>query len=151
MNFGRQVVWSAEVPDLFALERLAPELALQLPATGVVAFHGPMGVGKTTWVGALCRQWGVGTGSASPTFGLVHLYSRPELPDVAHWDLYRLRSEEEAWDAGVEDSFVQPILNLVEWPERAPGLLPEDAWLFRLEWVHGMRRVSLEAPVPNRS
>ena len=143
----RKVIWQVEVPDVAAVERWAPELAERLPEVGVVALHGPMGVGKTTWVGAMCRHWGVALGSASPTFGLVHSHERPGRSEVAHWDLYRLRSEEEAWDAGVEDSFLQPILNLVEWPERAPSLLPEEAWLIRFEWVEGMRRVSLEVPV----
>lgn len=142
----RQVIWDVSVPNLDALYTLAPHLANLLPETGVVALHGPMGVGKTTWIGALCRSWGVREGSASPTFGLVHTYVRPGKAAVAHWDLYRLKSEEEAWDAGVADSFDQPILNLVEWPERAPSLLPADAWLLRMEWQDDVRRVALEAP-----
>ena len=146
MTMERNLKWQAHVASLEELERLAPLLAKKLPHRGVVAMHGPMGVGKTRWVAALCRHWGVESGSASPTFGLVHVHRRSGLPDLAHWDLYRLRSEEEAWDAGVEDSFLQPILNLVEWPERAAGLLPEDSWLLRLEWEEGMRRISLEGP-----
>ena len=147
MNMERKVKWSAQVADLQELEALAPELASMLPRTGVVAIHGPMGAGKTTWVSALCRIWGVETGGSSPTFALVNLYERPGLADVAHWDLYRIASEEEAWDAGVLDSFSRPILNLVEWPERAPGLLPEDSWLLRISWLENSRTVSLEAPM----
>ena len=142
----RKIIWEAFVPNLDALDALAPELASLLPEHGVVALHGPMGVGKTTWIGALCREWGICGGSASPTFGLVHMYLRPGRSSVAHWDLYRLKTEEEAWDAGVADSFEQPILNLVEWPERAPSLLPDDAWLLRMLWQGDVRYIALEAP-----
>lgn len=145
----RQVIWTAELTDLPSLEGAAREVAARLPEAGVVAFHGPMGIGKTTWVNALCAVWGVASHGASPTFGLVHHYPRPGRPEVAHWDLYRLQTEEEAWDAGVEDSFLQPKLNLVEWPERAPSLMPEDSWLLRMEWAGPVRRVTLEAPVPS--
>ena len=147
MSPRREQVWAAEVADLTEVAALAAEVAERLPEVGVVALHGPMGIGKTTWVNALCGAWGVEGRGASPTFGLVHHYPRPGRSEVAHWDLYRLQSEEEAWDAGVEDSFFQPKLNLVEWPERAPGLMPEDSWLLRMEWDGDIRRVTLEAPV----
>lgn len=146
----RQVIWSAELTDLTALQACVEAVAARLPETGVVALHGPMGIGKTTWVNALCAAWGIEGQGASPTFGLVHHYPRPGRSEVAHWDLYRLQSEEEAWDAGVEDSFLQPKLNLVEWPERAPSLMPEDSWMLRMTWAGGARKVTLEAPVPTR-
>ncbi|HAW72848.1 MAG TPA: tRNA (adenosine(37)-N6)-threonylcarbamoyltransferase complex ATPase subunit type 1 TsaE [Flavobacteriales bacterium] len=99
--------------------------------SGVVALHGPMGAGKTTLVNALCQIWGVNGETASATFGLVNAYKAGEWP-IFHHDLYRLSGEEEAWDLGLSEYFEADGLNLVEWPERAPGLMPPDALLLEL-------------------
>jgi len=52
---------------------------------------------------------------------------------VRHMDLYRLEDEEEAERSGIAEMLGDSALNLVEWPERVPGLMPEDAWLLRIE------------------
>jgi tRNA threonylcarbamoyl adenosine modification protein YjeE len=96
--------------------------------SGVVALHGPMGSGKTTLVNALCQLWGVDGETASATFGIVNAYKAGQWP-IFHHDLYRLSGEEEAWDLGLSEYFEADALNLVEWPERAPGLMPPDALL----------------------
>tara|TARA_B110000285_G_scaffold122636_1_gene138636 strand:- start:639 stop:1121 length:483 start_codon:yes stop_codon:yes gene_type:complete len=100
--------------------------------SGVVALHGPMGVGKTTLVNALCQFWGVQGGTASATFGLVNAYKAGDW-SIFHQDLYRLSGEEEAWELGLSEYFEGDALNLVEWPERAPGLMPDDALLLELQ------------------
>ncbi len=91
----------------------------------VVAFHGEMGAGKTTFVHALCIAKQVKGTVSSPTFAIINEYSAPEGP-VYHIDLYRLNSEEEAIRAGVEDCLYSGNTCLVEWPERAPGIFPDD-------------------------
>ena len=100
--------------------------------SGVVALHGPMGSGKTTLVNALCQFWGVKGGTASATFGLVNAYKAGDW-SIFHQDLYRLSGEEEAWELGLSEYFEADALNLVEWPERAPGLMPNDALLLELQ------------------
>ncbi|MFM2138417.1 MAG: hypothetical protein RJA57_724 [Bacteroidota bacterium] len=94
----------------------------------VIAFHGEMGAGKTTLIRALCARLGIRDVVASPTFSLVNEYhchvggaDRP----VYHIDLYRLRDEAEAVQAGIEDLLHGDECCLVEWPERAPGIFPE--------------------------
>lgn len=122
--------------DLDQLASVAETLSECLPHSGVVAVHGPMGAGKTTLVKAVLRAWGVGEEAASPTFGLVHHHTvfRGEVQvDVRHMDLYRLADEEEAERSGIAEMLDDRALNLVEWPERVPGLMPEDAWLLRIE------------------
>ena len=47
-------------------------------------------------------------------------------------DLYRLENEEEAERSGIAEMLTDAVLNLVEWPERIPGLMPPDAWLLQL-------------------
>ena len=91
----------------------------------VIAFYGPMGAGKTTFIHALCRQQAVTSPLSSPTFSIINQYHYPE-GLLYHIDLYRLKDEEEAIQAGVEDCLYSGARCLVEWPERAPGIFPEN-------------------------
>ena len=96
----------------------------------VFAFHGQMGAGKTTFIHALCDVKQVKDTVGSPTFSIINQYSYDENgieKKIFHIDLYRLRDETEALRAGVEDCLYSGHICLLEWPERAPGLLPEGA------------------------
>lgn len=91
----------------------------------VFAFHGSMGAGKTTFIHALCSIKGVTDTVGSPTFSIINEYRYPG-GSIFHIDLYRLKDEEEALRAGVEDVLYSGEICLVEWPERAPGIFPPD-------------------------
>jgi|GEM_PF-251946 len=96
----------------------------------VLVFQGSLGAGKTTLVRALCQQLGIAASAiSSPTFSIINEYLLPQdagFSKIYHMDWYRLRDEEEAFQAGVEDALNDPgALCLVEWPERAPGLLQQ--------------------------
>jgi tRNA threonylcarbamoyladenosine biosynthesis protein TsaE len=91
----------------------------------VIAFHGQMGAGKTTFIHAICDVKKVSSTVSSPTFSIINEYNCPE-GSLFHIDLYRLKTEEEAIRAGVEDALYSGSLCLVEWPERIPHLFPED-------------------------
>ena len=96
----------------------------------VVLFHGSLGAGKTTIISALCRAKGVLDAVSSPTFSIINEYAYREhgvLKKLYHIDLYRLRSEEEVVQAGVEDCVYSGALCFVEWPEKAPGLFDDAA------------------------
>jgi len=96
----------------------------------VFALHGEMGAGKTTFIHALCDLKGVKDVVGSPTFSIINEYNYSEKGQerkIFHIDLYRLRDEEEASRAGVEDCLYSGHICLLEWPEKAPGLLPPDA------------------------
>jgi tRNA threonylcarbamoyladenosine biosynthesis protein TsaE len=90
-----------------------------------IAFHGSMGAGKTTFIHALCEVKEVKDVVGSPTFSIINEYYFPS-GKIFHIDLYRLKDEEEAVRAGVEDCLYSDHICLVEWPEKAPGLFPND-------------------------
>ena len=100
-------------------------------------------------VRAVLQVWGTEEEGASPTFGLVHQHtvSRQGEPcQVRHMDLYRLEDEEEAERAGIADMLLEDVLTLVEWPERVPGLMPDDAHLLQIEELpDGTRQCILSA------
>ena len=91
----------------------------------VIAFHGNVGSGKTTFIHALCEAKGVKDVVGSPTFSIINEYFFPG-GMIFHIDLYRLKDEEEALRAGVEDCLYSDHVCLVEWPEKAPAIFPPD-------------------------
>ena len=92
----------------------------------VFAFFGEMGAGKTTFIHALCDAMGVTNSISSPTFSIINQYSTVVGKTIYHMDLYRLKDETEAINAGVEDCLYSGNICLVEWPEKAPDIFPED-------------------------
>jgi tRNA threonylcarbamoyladenosine biosynthesis protein TsaE len=96
---------------------------LAFPVQRVFAFHGGMGAGKTTFIHALCDERGVTDVVGSPTFSIINEYNSSG-GRIFHIDLYRLKDEEEALRAGVEEVLYSGELCLVEWPDRAPGIFP---------------------------
>ena len=91
----------------------------------VIAFHGTMGAGKTTFIHALCDMKGVKDVVGSPTFSIINEYYFPG-GMIFHIDLYRLKDEDEAVRAGVEDCLYSDHICFVEWPEKAPAIFPAD-------------------------
>ena len=101
----------------------------------VWAFHGEMGAGKTTFIHALCEIIDVKDVVSSPTFAIINEYKSPVAGTVYHMDWYRLKDEEEAIQAGIEECLYSNDLCLVEWPEKAAGLLPDNTLHIRIETV----------------
>ena len=88
------------------------------------AFHGEMGAGKTTFIHALCEVLGVTSVIGSPTYAIINEYGTATNESIFHMDWYRLAGEQEAMEAGVEDTLYSGKLCLVEWPEKAEAILP---------------------------
>ena len=91
----------------------------------VVAFYGSMGAGKTTLIKNLCHRMGVTDEVNSPTFAIVNEYATMEGESVYHFDFYRIKKLEEAYDIGFENYFYSGNLCLIEWPEMIEPLLPD--------------------------
>lgn len=92
----------------------------------VFAFYGAMGVGKTTFIKALCKALGVEDIVTSPTFAIVNEYRTTQDEPVYHFDFYRLRLLSEAFDMGCEEYFQSGNLCFIEWPEIVEEALPDD-------------------------
>jgi tRNA threonylcarbamoyladenosine biosynthesis protein TsaE len=94
----------------------------------VWAFYGEMGAGKTTFIHHLCELIGVTSTISSPTYALINEYECKDATIIYHMDWYRLKSEQEAIEAGIEDCLYSGNFCLVEWPQKAEGLLPDDVF-----------------------
>ena len=98
-------------------------LILNQVKTKHILFNGDMGSGKTTLISALVKELGGNDLTSSPTFSIVNEY---EIPNdiVYHFDFYRINSEEEAYNIGIEDYFHTDAWCLIEWPSVIKNLLP---------------------------
>ena len=111
---------------------LAAEWAQALPADATVALHGDLGAGKTTWVQGMALGFGVPGPVTSPTFTIYTLH-RGKTRMLAHLDAYRLGSPREARELLLEEFLTTPWCLAVEWPDRVPGWIPQDAWHLDLD------------------
>lgn len=108
------------------IEKAAQQFIDTTAGKKVFAFHGDMGAGKTTFITTVCKVLGVQDIVSSPTFSIINQYKTAGGELIYHLDLYRLKDEEEAIMAGVEDCYYSGHYCFTEWPEKAPGLLPGD-------------------------
>ena len=108
------------------LSQVSKELITQFSTPKILLFYGEMGVGKTTLIKEIAKYLGVTDKTSSPTFSLVNEYKGKD-NTVFHFDFYRIEDETEVYDIGIEDYFYQNVWCLVEWPERIPNIIPDDA------------------------
>lgn len=131
------------LPDLDATARLGRAIARGLACGDAVALWGDLGAGKTTLARAILVGLGVEEDVPSPTFTIVQNYETDPL--VAHYDLYRLKSAREMAELGFEDALDQGAA-LVEWPERAPEVLPPETLHVRLAMRDNHRLARITGP-----
>lgn len=139
---------TVDIADLVALDRLAARLA-QPAATGdTFLLRGELGAGKTTFarafIVALARRENAPPPDdvPSPTFTLMQSYDLGRI-QVFHFDLFRLKSAEEAQELGIEDACADGVA-LIEWPERLGGFIPADRIEMDLAIVdEGRRRATI--------
>ena len=124
---------------LSGINEVAARFWESIGAKKVIAFHGNMGAGKTTFIHALCEAKEVKDVVGSPTFSIINEYYFPS-GKIFHIDLYRLKDEEEAIRAGVEDCLYSDHICFVEWPEMAPGLFPSDTVHVYIEVIDSATR-----------
>ncbi len=91
----------------------------------IFVFRGDMGAGKTTFIKVLCRELGIEDVVSSPTYSIVNEYISPK-GAVYHFDFYRIKNIQEAYDLGYEEYFYSGAICLIEWPELVAELLPEN-------------------------
>ena len=111
------------LPDEAATLALGAAMADCVEPGSIIYLSGDLGAGKTTLVRGLVRSLGHAGPVKSPTYTLVELYKLSRL-DLHHFDFYRFRDPREWIDAGFRESFNERTASLIEWPERAAGILP---------------------------
>lgn len=125
-----------------------PDLASQVLknySTKIILFYGEMGAGKTTLIKCLCAELGVNiTQVCSPTYALVNEYRAVEGGIIYHFDFYRLKSIEEAFDIGYEDYFYSDHYCFIEWPEKIHNLLPEKHLRICIETLGNKRIFTIQ-------
>jgi tRNA threonylcarbamoyladenosine biosynthesis protein TsaE len=136
--------------SLAQIDQAARQFWEQAGQSRVFAFYAPMGTGKTTFIVALCRALGVVTPGSSPSFALVNEYQLPSGAPVYHADLYRIESEAEAREAGIEELLHSGAICLVEWPEKAPGIFPPGTVHVSLEILPGAGDVKHAASITHQ-
>ncbi len=109
----------------------------------VFAFYGEMGVGKTTFIKALCEELGVENVINSPTFAIINEYlSQITGEPIYHFDFYRINHFAEARDIGAEEYFNSGALCFIEWPEKIEDILPDNTLRVHItEAESGMRTI----------
>jgi tRNA threonylcarbamoyl adenosine modification protein YjeE len=116
---------SIDLPNMTATEALGARIARVLRTGDALALEGDLGAGKTALARAILVALGVHEMVPSPTFTLVQHYETARLT-VSHFDLYRIKSESELDELGFDDALAGGAA-LIEWPERAPHRIPDDA------------------------
>lgn len=128
------------ISSLDNIDQVAKDFINTYNEPGVFCFYGSMGAGKTTFVQALCEQLKVVDVVNSPSFAIVNEYNTDKDDKVYHFDFYRLKEEEEAFDLGYEDYFYSDSYCFVEWPEKISSLLPAKRYDVTVTVLEDMTR-----------
>lgn len=112
--------------------KIATDFAQKVSPGTVIALYGTLGAGKSAFcrgfIQSLCQQV---EDVPSPTFTLLQTYEAPNF-EIYHFDMYRLKQPEEAYELGIEDAFLDGV-SLIEWPEKIGYLLPKNAIRITIE------------------
>jgi len=126
------------------MEHLGGDFSSYCPNGSLIYLQGELGTGKTTWVRGFLRGFGYTGNVKSPTYTLVEPYQFNGR-QVYHFDLYRLEDPQELETIGFRDYLDGQGICLVEWPEKAKGVLvTPDLWL-KIDYLQTQRRVEIEA------
>jgi tRNA threonylcarbamoyladenosine biosynthesis protein TsaE len=128
--------WTYKLSDIDEMARVFWE---SVTNKKIFAFQGAMGAGKTSFIKALCFAKKVRETVSSPTFSIINEYGSPT-GIIYHMDLHRLKDEEEAIKAGVEDCLTSGEICLVEWPDKAPGIFPKGSLGISIETLDDKTR-----------
>jgi tRNA threonylcarbamoyladenosine biosynthesis protein TsaE len=126
--------------ELNKIENAAKQFLKLVNGFTVFAFSGELGAGKTTFVAVLCKELKVSETVTSPTYSIIQEYKTIDDKIIYHIDLYRIKSKEEAMEAGIEDCLNSEEICMVEWPEKAPEIFPDKTIFSHFEIVSATKR-----------
>lgn len=131
-------LFSKQIDSPEAMVAIGEEFAQGLCDGSVLALCGGLGAGKTHFTKGLAAGFGCSGEVTSPTFTLAHEYTGGRLP-LFHFDFYRMDSEDEVLRIGWDEYLDAEGVLVVEWPDKFPHLLPEDAIWIKFEVQGGSR------------
>ena len=111
---------------LDTINEAAGEFLSMLGNNKVVAFHGGMGAGKTTFIAAVCKLLAIEDYVSSPTFAIVNEYNGANDQEVFHFDFYRINDVEELLNIGITEYLYSGAFCFIEWPEIGQEILPDN-------------------------
>lgn len=120
------------IVSIDTLELTAHELIAASQGNRIWLFSGEMGAGKTTLIKAIGKLLEVKESMASPTFSIVNEYQTSN-GTLFHFDFYRLKNEQEAYDIGVDEYFESGNYCFIEWPEKLETLIPKSHFKITLQ------------------
>ena len=133
------------IHSLHEIQDVAARFLKHVEHRKVFAFDAEMGTGKTTFILALLRAMGIEDPEGLPTYSLVNSYNSLMYGKAYHFDVYRINSEEEAFDIGVEEMLYDGSYCFIEWPEKIENLLPQNTiWVYIRKNEHDDRIISVE-------
>jgi tRNA threonylcarbamoyladenosine biosynthesis protein TsaE len=142
-HFTNLAKYLCNMEVIFSLEEINKVAKNVIDSMGnkkIIALHGQMGAGKTTFTHAFCDALNVVDVVNSPTFSIINQYQTKTGETIYHLDLYRVKDEEEAIQAGVEDCLYSGNICLVEWPERIPTIFPENTLHIEIDVIDAIKR-----------
>ena len=113
-------------------EAIGRQLAKEVDAGSILALKGELGSGKTQFTKGLVAGLGSSVPVTSPTFTIIHEYTGGRLP-VYHFDFFRLENRESVAHLGLDDYFFGDGVSVIEWADRFPELIPDQAWWILFE------------------
>ena len=125
------------------LDKIAKSILEVIDNQKKIVFFGGMGVGKTTLIKSICKLLNVQDIVTSPTFSVVNEYKDINGSFLYHFDFYRLKNEQEAYDMGYEEYFYGDHYCFVEWPEKIPNLIEDDMVKINMQLVGEKRNIEI--------
>ena len=126
-------MFSEKISSVKDLKDVAKKLLTKFPEQRVFAFYGKMGAGKTTFIQSICKMLATNDNVTSPTFALINEYKTQNFKSIFHFDFYRIKKIEEAFDLGYEDYLYSGDYCFIEWPEMIEPLLPDNIVTVHIE------------------
>lgn len=129
-------------------QSLAEKIASITEKGDVFALFGTLGAGKSTFSRYFIQYLTKAKEIPSPTFTLLQTYDAENF-EIYHYDMYRLKKPEEAYELDIEEAFYGGV-SLIEWPEKIAPLLPKKMWKISIEAKGNERIFTIETADENK-
>lgn len=131
--------------SLEELSQIAQSILQSIGAQKVIVLEGHLGAGKTTLIKEIVAQLGSTDLVSSPTYTIVNTYLYPQ-GEIYHIDAYRLKSDKEALDIGIDEILYSGEMVWIEWPQIIRHLLPEGTVTIKIALENNQRKLTLQIP-----